>query len=96
MGKKFDAHKKYFDAKEVKIRQELRHINEWMTEVNNINNQLAKENKELFKQKFKLEVQLAELLKRTNMTKDDLNIFIHNNKSMDKFGSILEMISRQF
>jgi hypothetical protein len=93
-GKKFDAAEKYFQEKQVKLRQEVRQHKEWFAEVSNVNSQLVKENEQLRRENADIKEKYEKLLELSKLSENDIKTALRKNDIMDQFSLIFRDMSR--
>lgn len=71
-GKKFDAHKKHFEKKEIELRQAMRENNLKLAVVEKYNSELVKENLDLKLELADLESRYNKLLEYSKLSEEDI------------------------
>lgn len=80
MGKKFDAHKKHFEEKELKLRQQLRNMQIWVDEISNTNIQLVKDNERLKKEHDIMKETYEKMLELSKLSNEEIQSLLCASK----------------
>jgi uncharacterized coiled-coil DUF342 family protein len=89
-SKKFDAHKKHFEEKEMKMRAEINYYSSRNVELLNLNDKLNKENVELIKEVSQLKAERDNLRSNLKLDEADFQAVLNSARNFEKVSSLLD------
>lgn len=93
-GKKFDAHRKHFEEKEIALRQETRRNVEFAEKLLEENNNLLKENNRLIEENTEIKMKYEKLLEYSKLSEEDIQKALKRDKSLEQVSNLMNIASR--
>ena len=93
-GKKFDAHKKHFEEKEIKLRKETKYYIELAEKIVKENDLLLKENSQLKKENEDIKEKYEKLLEYSKLSENDIITALHKDIVITQFAGMMGTASK--